>query len=105
MSKPAEEVSAPLLAVDRSELSNSSCPDNASCIHHLLSKPGGIHPILIVLFAVLFVSLSLGLLGGSLIFVFMTVVGLLVVWTAVVFLILFVLVWLLRTIYLRRHAS
>ncbi len=92
MSKPAEEASPSLLAVDRSELGDCLCPDNASCIHHPLSKPVRIHPILIVLFAVLFVSLSLGLLGGSLIFVFMAMVGLLVVWTAVVFLILFVLV-------------
>ena len=68
-----------------------------------MSKPFEIHPALLVLLTVFFVSLMVSLLGGGLIPVFTTIIGLVIVWTAVVFLILYALVWLARTIYARRH--
>ncbi len=63
-----------------------------------MSKPFEIHPALFVLLAVFFVSLIPGLWGGALFPVFATVIGLVLVGTAVVFLILYTLVWLARTI-------
>jgi hypothetical protein len=68
-----------------------------------LSKPFEIHPALLVVLAVFFVSLMVILWGGGLIPVFRTIIGFVLVWTAVVFLILYALVWLARTIYTRRH--
>ena len=67
-----------------------------------LSKPFEIHPALFVLLAVIFVTLILGLWGGALFPIFTTVIGLVLVWTAAVFLILYALVWLARTAY-KRH--
>jgi hypothetical protein len=66
-----------------------------------LSKPFEIHPVLLVLLVVFFVSLMLGLWGGALFPVFTTIIGFVLVGTAVVFLILYVLVWFARTIYVR----
>ena len=68
-----------------------------------MSKPFEIHPALLVLLAVFFVSLMVSLWGGGLFPVFTTIVGFVLVWTAVVFLILYALVWLARTIYAWRH--
>ncbi len=68
-----------------------------------MSKPFEIHPALLVLLAVFFVPLTLSLWGGGMIPVFTTIIGFRLVWTAGVFLILYVLVWLARTIYARRH--
>jgi uncharacterized membrane protein (UPF0182 family) len=68
-----------------------------------LSKPFEIHPALLVLLAVFFVTLTLSLWGGGLIPVFTTIIWSVLVMTAVVFLILYGLVWLARTIYARRH--
>ncbi len=68
-----------------------------------MSKPFEIHPALLVLLAVLFVSVTLSLWGGGLIPVFTTIIGFVIVWTAAFFLILYALVWLARTIYARRH--
>jgi hypothetical protein len=61
------------------------------------------HPALFVLLAVFFVSLILSLWGGALFPIFTTVIGLVLVWTAAVFLILYALVWLARTIYARHN--
>jgi hypothetical protein len=68
-----------------------------------LSKPFEIHPALLALLAVFFVSLTLSFWGGALIPLFATIIGFVLVWTAGVFLILYALVWLARTIYARRH--
>jgi len=68
-----------------------------------LSKPFEIHPALLVLLAVFFVSITLSLWDGGLIPIFTTTIGFLLVGTAGVFLILYALVWLARTIYARRH--
>jgi len=55
------------------------------------------------LLAVFFVSVMLSFWGGGLIPIFTTIIGFVIVWTAVVFLVLYVLIWLARTIYARRH--
>ncbi len=68
-----------------------------------MSKPFEIHPALLVLLVVFFVSLMLSLWGGGLIPVFTTIIGFVIVWTAAFFLILYALVWLARTIYAQRH--
>ena len=68
-----------------------------------MSKPFEIHPALLVLLVVFFVSLMLSLRGGGLIPVFTTITWLVLVGTTGVFLILYALVWLARTIYARRH--
>ena len=70
-----------------------------------MSKPFEIHPALVVLLVVLFVSLMLSLWGGGLFPVFTTIIWLVLVGTAVVFLILYALVWLAQTIYARRHPT
>jgi len=82
---------------------NSFCPGKGSQDLVRLSKPFEIHPALLVLLAVFFVSLTLSLWGGGMIPVFTTIIGFGLVWTAGVFLILYALVWLARTIYARRH--
>ncbi len=68
-----------------------------------MSKPFEIHPALLVLLVVFFVSLMLSLRGGGLFPIFTTIIGFVIVWTAAFFLILYALVWLARTIYARRH--
>jgi hypothetical protein len=68
-----------------------------------LSKPFEIHPALLVLLVVFFVSLMLSLWGGALFPVLTTIIGFVLFWTAVVFLILYALVWLARRNYARRH--
>ena len=68
-----------------------------------MSKPFEVHPALLVLLVVFFVSLMLSLRGGGLIPVFTTIIWLVLVGTTGVFLILYALVWLARTIYARRH--
>ena len=67
-----------------------------------MSKPFEIHPAPLVLLAAFFVSLMLSLWGGALFPVFTTIIWLVLVWTAVVFLILYALVWLARKIYARQ---
>jgi len=68
-----------------------------------LSKPLEVHPALLVLLAVFFVSLMLSLWRGGLIPIFTTIILFVLVGTAGIFLILYALVWLARTIYARRH--
>jgi len=68
-----------------------------------LSKPFEIHPALLVLLVVFFVSVMLSLWSGALFPVLTTIIWFVLFWTAVVFLILYALVWLARTIYTRRH--
>ncbi len=68
-----------------------------------MSKPFEIHPALLVVLVVFFVSLMLSLRGGELFPVFTTIIGFVIVWTAAFFLILYALVWVARTIYARRH--
>ncbi len=68
-----------------------------------MSKPFEIHPALLVLLTVFFISLMLSLWGGALFPVFTTIVGFVLVGTAVVFLILYALVWLARTVYARHN--
>jgi antibiotic biosynthesis monooxygenase (ABM) superfamily enzyme len=70
-----------------------------------LSKPFEIHPALLALLAVFFVSLTLSLWGGGLIPVFTTITWLVLVGTAGVFLILYALVWLARKMYARHLSS
>src|SRR6266571_1857120 len=65
-------------------LSNSFCPGKGSQDLVRLSKPFEIHPALLVLLAVFFVSLMLSFWGGGLIPVFTTIIGLVLVWTAAV---------------------
>jgi hypothetical protein len=67
-----------------------------------LSKPFEIHPALLVLLIVFFLSVMVSLWGAALFPVFTTIIGLVLFWTAVVFLIPYALVWLARTIY-KRH--
>ena len=83
-------------------LSNSFGSGKSSQDIVRLSKPFEIHPALLVLLAVFCVSLMLSLWGGELIPVFATITGFVLVGTAAVFLILYALVWLARTIYTRR---
>ena len=66
-----------------------------------LSKPLEMHPALLVLLIVFFISLTLSLWGGALFPVFTTIIWLVLAGTAVVFLILYALVWFARTIYAR----
>jgi hypothetical protein len=68
-----------------------------------LSKPFEIHPALLVLLAVFFVSLMLSLWGAGPIPTFTTIIWFVLIGAAGVFLILYALVWLARTIYARRH--
>ena len=68
-----------------------------------MSKPFEIHPALLVLLVVFFVSVMLSIWGGGLFPVFTTIIGFVLFWTAAFFLILYALVWLARTIYARRH--
>ena len=68
-----------------------------------MSKPFEIHPALLVLLVVFFISLMVSLWGGALFPAFTTIIGFVLVWTAVVFLILYALVWLARTIYTRHN--
>ena len=68
-----------------------------------MSKPFEIHPALLVLLVVFFVSVMLSLWSGALFPVLTTIIGFVLFWTAVVLLILYALVWLARTIYARRH--
>ena len=70
-----------------------------------MSKPFEIHPALLVLLVVFLVSLMLSLRGGALFPVLTTIIGFVLVGTAAVFLILYALVWLARTVYVRRHPS
>jgi hypothetical protein len=70
-----------------------------------LSKSLEIHPALFVLLAIFFVSLILSLWGGALFPVFTTVVGIVLVGTAALFLLLYALVWFARTIYGRKNNS
>src|SRR6267143_318877 len=96
--------SVPILRPSRlKRFSNSFCPGKSSQDLVRLSKPFEIHPALLVLLAVFFVSLMLTLWGGSLFPVFTTIIWFVLAWTTVVFLILYALVWLARTIYARRH--
>lgn len=64
-----------------------------------MSKPLEVHPALLVLLAVFFISLILSLWGGALFPIFRTLIGGVLVGTAVAFLILYMLVWLARKIY------
>ena len=64
-----------------------------------MSKPFEVHPALLVLLVVFFVSLMVILWGGSPILAFTTIVWFVLAGTAVVFLILYALVWLARKIY------
>lgn len=68
-----------------------------------MSRPFEIHPALLVLLVVFFLSVMVSLWGGAIFPVFTTIIGLVLVWTAVVFLILYVLVWFARTIYTRHN--
>ena len=68
-----------------------------------MSKPFEIHPALLVLLAVFFVSVMLNLWGGALFPILSTIILFVLVGTAAVFLILYALVWHARTIYARRH--
>jgi len=67
-----------------------------------LSKPFEIHPALLALLAVFFISLILSLWGGALFPILTTLIGGVLVGTAVAFLILYTLVWLARKIYGRQ---
>ena len=64
-------------------------------------NPSRSHPALLVLLAVFFISLTLSLWGGALFPIFTTLIGGVLVGTAVAFLILYTLVWLARKIYAR----
>lgn len=68
-----------------------------------MSKPFEIHPALLVLLVVFFLSLMLSLWDGALFPILTTIIWFVVAGTAAVFLILYALVWLARTIYARRH--
>src|SRR3989442_7451067 len=100
---PRFRIRAHSAPVSLKRLSNSFCPEKSSQDIVCLSKPFEIHPALLALLAVFFVSLMLSLWGGGLIPVFTTIIGFVIVWTAAFFLILYALVWLARTIYARRH--
>src|SRR6267378_180908 len=96
--------SVPILRPSRlKRFSNSFCPGKSSQDITRLSKPFEIHPALLVLLTVFFVSLMVILWGGSPILAFTTIVWFVLAGTAVVFLILYAIVWLARTIYTRRH--
>jgi len=68
-----------------------------------LSKPFEIHPALFALLAVIFISLIFSLWGGALFPILTTIIWLVLAGTAAVFLILYALVWLARTIYARQN--
>ena len=70
-----------------------------------LSKPFEIHPALLALLVVLFVSLMISLWGEALFPALTTIILFVLVGTAGVFLILYTLVWLARTIRTRRHLA
>ena len=82
--------------------STSFCPDKPSPDTVRLSKPFEIHPALLVLLVVFFVSMMISLRGGALFPAFTTIIGFVLFGTAAAFLILYALVWLGRKIYARQ---